>query len=60
MEAKGDGGRWDAWMQAQEKAFPRHAEAFARVRRQAEGMSATAAADDPWMRVIQALQPLMR
>jgi Tfp pilus assembly protein PilF len=60
MEAKGDGGRWDAWMQAQEKAFPRHAEAFARVRRLAEGMSSTAAADDPWMRVIQALQPLMR
>jgi tetratricopeptide (TPR) repeat protein len=61
MEARGEGGRWDAWMRGQEQAFPRHAEAFAQVRRLASATAAPGtAADDPWMRVIRALQPLAR
>lgn len=61
MEARGEGDRWDAWMRGQEQAFPRHAEAFLQVRRLASGQPVSGtAADDPWMRVILALQPLTR
>lgn len=61
MEAGGEGDRWDGWMRAQEQAFPRHAEAFVQVRRLASGPAVSGtAADDPWMRVIRALQPLAR
>ncbi|NDC77952.1 MAG: hypothetical protein EBZ67_08785 [Chitinophagia bacterium] len=61
MEARGEGDRWDGWMHSQEQAFPRHAEAFAQVRRLASGTATSGtAADDPWMRVIRALQPLAR
>jgi len=58
MEARGQGSRWEEWMQSQEKSFPQQAEAFAQLRRQAAGASWEGAGQDARIRVIRALQPL--